>query len=168
MIKEMENKGNTETAIFAGGCFWGIEHLMQRVKGVIDAESGYIGGNVPNPSYEQVKTGKTGHAEAVRVVYDPSVVSYEELAKHFFEMHDPTQVNRQGPDVGPQYRTEIFYLSPEQKDTAEKLISVLAKRGCRATTKITEATDFYPAEEYHQNYIAKVGREACGTYTKRF
>ncbi len=164
----MEENVKAETAIFAGGCFWGIEHLMQQVKGVLDAESGYIGGKVPDPTYEQVRTGKTGHAEAVKVVYDPSVVTYESLAKYFFEIHDPTQVNRQGPDVGTQYRTEIFYLSPEQKATGERLIGLLAKRGYRAATKVTEATEFYPAEEYHQNYIAKIGRESCGMYTKRF
>ncbi len=166
--KSMENTGKPETAVFAGGCFWGVEHLMQQVKGVIDAESGYMGGDVPNPTYEQVKTGKTGHAEVVKVVYDPAVVTYEELAKRFFEMHDPTQVNRQGPDVGNQYRTEIFYYSPEQKATAEKLIELLAKRGCRAVTKLTPAAEFFSAEEYHQDYIEKTGREACGMYSKRF
>ena len=165
---KMENKGKTETAIFAGGCFWGVEHLMQQVKGVITAESGYIGGDVPEPTYEQVKTGKTGHAEAVRVIYDPSMVSYEQLARHFFEIHDPTQVNRQGPDVGHQYRSEIFYLSPGQKATAENLIEILVKRGYRVVTKLTPATDFFLAEDYHQDYTQRTGKEPCGTYTKRF
>lgn len=164
----MENKGNTETAIFAGGCFWGIEYSMQNVRGVIDAASGYIGGTIPEPTYEQVKTGGTGHAEAVKVIFDPSVVTYEALAKHFFEIHDPTQVNRQGPDIGAQYRSEIFYLSPQQKEIAERLIGVLMKRGCRVATKVTPATDFYMAEEFHQNYSEKTGKKPCGIYAKRF
>lgn len=164
----MENKGKTETAIFAGGCFWGIEHSMQDVRGVIDAESGYIGGTVPNPTYEQVSTGGTGHAEAVKVIFDPSVVTYEQLAKHFFEIHDPTQVNRQGPDIGSQYRSEIFYLSLRQKEIAENLIDTLMKRGYRVATQVTPAGEFHPAEEYHQNYSAKTGKQPCGRYVKRF
>lgn len=158
-----------ETAIFAGGCFWGVEHLMQKQAGVESVESGYIGGEVDNPTYEQVCTKGTGHAEAVRVVFDPAKVSYEELAKLFFEIHDPTQANGQGPDIGPQYRSEIFYTSPEQKQTAEKLIATLKEKGFDVVTKVTPSTKFYEAEAYHQDYYDKKGTEPyCHRYTKRF
>ncbi len=158
----------TQTAIFAGGCFWGIEDGMRGMKGVISTESGYIGGQTDNPTYEEVKTGKTGHAEAVRVVFDPREISYEELARRFFEIHDPTQVDRQGPDVGNQYRSEIFYLSPQQKEIAESLIDILQKRGYRVVTRLTPAEKFYRAEEYHQQYVEKSGHSPCSYYTKRF
>ena len=114
-------------AIFASGCFWGTEYYMQKAKGVVSTEVGFIGGTKDNPTYKEVCTGKTGHAEACLVVYNPDETNYEELTKLFFETHDPTQVNRQGPDIGTQYRTEIFYLDDEQKATAEKLIKILKK-----------------------------------------
>ncbi len=158
----------TETAIFAGGCFWSVEGAMRRVEGVISTESGYTGGETENPSYADVRTGKTGHAEAVRVLFDPEAISYEALARFFFEIHDPTQVDRQGPDVGTQYRSEIFYTSPRQKSTTEYLITLLKRRGFIIATRLTPASEFYPAEEYHQHYAEKFGCEPCTHYTKRF
>lgn len=156
-------------AIFAGGCFWGVEHLLQKQPGVISVVSGYIGGTVDNPTYEQVCTKKTGHAEAVRVVYDPSKVSYETLAKLFFEIHDPTQATGQGPDLGPQYRSGIFYLNAEQKGVAEKLIAQLKAKGFKVVTEVTPATKFWPAETYHQDYYDRKGTlPYCHSYTKRF
>lgn len=159
----------TEQAIFAGGCFWGVEHLMQKQAGVNSVESGYIGGTVENPTYEQVCTRTTGHAEAVRVTFDPAKVSYEQLAKLFFEIHDPTQTDGQGPDLGLQYRSEIFYNSPQQRDSAAKLMLMLKAKGYKLSTRLTPATTFYPAETYHQDYYEHKGTEPyCHSYTKRF
>lgn len=164
-----ETEQKTAEAIFAGGCFWGVEHMMQKLPGVISVVSGYIGGTVDNPTYEQVCTKKTGHAEAVKVTYDPSKVNYETLAKLFFEIHDPTQAGGQGPDLGPQYRSEVFYLNPEQKAVAEKLIGQLKAKGYDVVTKVTPATEFWPAETYHQDYYDRKGTEPyCHAYTKRF
>lgn len=160
---------NFSEAIFAGGCFWGVEHLMQKQNGVISAESGYIGGSVDNPTYNEVKSQSTGHAEAVRVVYDPTKVDYETLTRLFFEIHDPTQADGQGPDLGNQYRSEIFYNSPEQKEVAERLITTLKDLGYDVKTEVTETTKFYVAEDYHQDYYVKEGKEPyCHSYTKRF
>jgi peptide methionine sulfoxide reductase msrA/msrB len=164
----MGKRIEAQTAVFAGGCFWGIEEGMRRAKGVIETEAGYIGGVTPNPTYEQVKTGTTGHAEAVRVVFDPRRISYRELARLFFEIHDPTQVDRQGPDVGTQYRSAVFYASDFQRDTAAELIDILRRRGYRVATKLEPASRFHPAEEYHQQYAQKSGRSHCAHYTKRF
>lgn len=159
----------TAEAIFAGGCFWGVEHLMQQQPGVISVESGYIGGTVDNPTYEQVCSKQTGHAEAVKVIYDPSKVNYETLTKLFFEIHDPTQANGQGPDIGPQYRSEIFYHTPEEKAIAEKLIGQLRSNGYNVVTAVTPATTFWPAEDYHQDYYDNKGTQPyCHAYTKRF
>ena len=156
-------------AIFAGGCFWGVEHLFGEVDGVLEATSGYIGGTVADPTYRQVCTGRTGHAEAVRVRFDPKRVTYEQLAKLFFEIHDPTQRNRQGPDVGTQYRSAVFYLDQTQKAVAEKLIGQLRATGYDVATEVTAATEFYPAEDYHQNYLLKhPGRPSCHSRTPRF
>lgn len=158
-----------QSAIFAGGCFWGVEHLMQGVDGVISVESGYIGGNKSNPTYQEVCSGATSHAEAVRVIFDPSKVDYRTLCKLFFEIHDPTQINRQGPDIGTQYRSEIFYTNENQRDIAEELIFTLLKKGYNVATEVTEATEFYPAEDYHQDYYEKKGTEPyCHFYTPRF
>lgn len=158
-----------ETAIFAGGCFWGVEYFMEQQPGVRSVEAGYIGGRTSNPTYREVCSHTTGHAEAVRVEYDPSQVSYETLARLFFEIHDPTQVNRQGPDIGDQYRSEIFYTTPQQRQTAEKLIAELQNKGYRMATRVTPAGTFWPAEAYHQDYYRKKGTQPyCHAYTRRF
>ena len=160
---------NREAAIFAGGCFWGVEYYMQKQKGVISVESGYIGGTVKNPTYEIVCSETSGHAEAVKIVFDPSLTNFETLAKIFFEIHDPTQLNRQGPDFGKQYRSEIFYTNLQQKIIANNLIKILQKKGYNVTTKVTLATEFYKAEDYHQNYYKSKGTlPYCHKYTKRF
>jgi len=158
-----------EIAIFAGGCFWGVEYLMESQDGVISVESGYIGGLSEKPSYQLVCSKTTNFAEAVKVVFDHRLVSYESLAKLFFEIHDPTQDNRQGPDIGKQYRSEIFYMNQTQKETAQKLINQLKAKGYRVKTELTKATAFYKAEEYHQNYyLRKKSTPYCHKYTKRF
>lgn len=160
---------STQRAIFAGGCFWGVEHLMQQQDGVLSVESGYMGGSVENPTYEQVKAHETGHAEVVEVIYDPKKVDYETLAKLFFEIHDPTQTDGQGPDLGDQYRSEIFYISPQQRAIAEQLIATLEAKGYSVATKLTPATTFYRAEEYHQDYYQHKGTEPyCHFRVKRF
>ncbi|HAT34857.1 MAG TPA: peptide-methionine (S)-S-oxide reductase [Rhodospirillaceae bacterium] len=145
-------------AIFAAGCFWGIEHTFRNTEGVTDTAVGYIGGTTENPTYEEVCTGRTGHAEAVRVEFDPAKVTYEVLLAVFWQSHDPTQVNRQGPDVGTQYRTGIFYLDEAQKTAAEKSKAALNDSGqirSEIATEITAATTFYMAEDYHQQYFEK-------------
>jgi peptide methionine sulfoxide reductase msrA/msrB len=154
----------TETAYFAGGCFWGIEHYFQQGPGVVDAVSGYMQGGVEHPTYEQVCTDKTGHAESVKVVFDPSRITYQRLLEAFFAMHDPTQLDRQGPDLGKQYRSGIWYTTEDQKREAQAFIKLLKteKRfgGREIVTQVEPARTFWPAEEYHQDYIAKTGR-AC-------
>lgn len=165
----VEKEQKTETAIFASGCFWGTEYFLKKAKGVLSVDSGYIGGTTKNPTYEEVCTGKTGHAEAVRVTFNPNKVSFEELARIFFETHDPTQVNRQGPDIGTQYRSGIFYLNEEQKETGEKLISLLREKGYDVATELTAADTFWVAEDYHQDYYEKTGGVPyCHAYRKLF
>jgi peptide methionine sulfoxide reductase msrA/msrB len=165
----MEKAVDTQRAIFASGCFWGTEYFFQRAKGVRSTDVGYIGGHTERPTYEQVCSGRTGHAEAVEVTFDPTVTSYEELAKLFFETHDPTQVNRQGPDVGEQYRSEIFYLDDEQRQIAERLVEQLRSKGLKVATKITKAGTFWKAEDYHQEYYTRGGGSPyCHRYVKRF
>jgi len=160
---------STQTAYFAGGCFWGTEYLLSQFKGVVSARVGYMGGHTDSPTYEQVCSGKTGHAETVEVEFDPAKVSYEEVAKYFFEIHDPTQVNRQGPDVGTQYRSEVFYVNDAQKKTAEKLIGILKDKGYDVATTVAPAGTFWAAEKYHQDYYAHNGKEPyCHIYQKRF
>jgi peptide-methionine (S)-S-oxide reductase len=148
-----------DTAVFAGGCFWGVEAVFDHVKGVKRAISGYAGGQLANPSYEQVSTGTTGHAESVEVIYDPSEVSYGKLLQIFFSVaHDPTQLNRQGPDHGTQYRSAIFYRNAQQQQVAESYIKQLtaAKTFSRPiVTQVAKLSGFYSAEEYHQNYLAQ-------------
>lgn len=145
----------TETAILAGGCFWCIEAVFDDLQGVISVESGYIGGHVDNPTYKQVCGGDTGHAEAVRITFDPSQISYDELLDVFFHIHDPTTLNRQGEDIGHQYRSAIFYLNEEQRDAAEAAIEDAQKEWPdRIVTEVTPATTFWQAEDYHQEYFA--------------
>jgi peptide-methionine (S)-S-oxide reductase len=152
------------TATFGAGCFWGVEALFRQIDGVTDTAVGYMGGSKENPSYEEVCTDTTGHAEVVHLEYDPEVVTYEELLKVFWENHDPTQLNRQGPDVGTQYRSVIFYHTPEQKEAAEKSKAELEQSGKYdkpIVTEITPAAPFYKAEEYHQRYLEKRGLSSC-------
>ena len=154
-----------QEATFAAGCFWGVQQAFEHLPGVITTTVGYTGGHTVNPSYEEVCTDQTGHAEAVRVIFDPSKISYPELLDAFWSCHDPTEVNRQGPDTGSQYRSAIFTHSPEQaKDAKESLAQVEAAHVFRdkIATEITPAGPFYPAEEYHQDYVAKTGA-ACHT-----
>lgn len=156
-------------AIFSGGCFWGMEYQFRKVRGVISVTSGFTGGRVPNPSYEEVCRGNTGHAEAVEIIYDENSIGYEDLAKLFFEIHDPTEINRQGPDIGEQYRSELFYFTEEQRLVAEGLIKILRGNGCDVATRLTKAGDFYRAEEYHQDYYKKNGGSPyCHIRVKRF
>jgi peptide methionine sulfoxide reductase msrA/msrB len=168
-FKPMIVENKTESAIFASGCFWGTEYHLSKVDGVLSTTVGYTGGTKDDPTYKEVSTGNTGHAEATEVIYNPSKVSYEELAKLFFETHDPSQLNRQGPDIGTQYRSGIFYLNNEQKEVAEKLIATLVNKGLDVTTEVTKASTFWSAEDYHQNYYEHKGSSPyCHIYTKRF
>jgi peptide methionine sulfoxide reductase msrA/msrB len=150
--------GSQETATLAGGCFWGMQEILRKIPGVLKTTVGYTGGTVPNPTYQQVCTGKTGHAEAIEIVFDPRKLSYEQLLGYFFRMHDPTTLNRQHNDVGAQYRSAIFYHSDAQKQTAEQVKEKVNKSGKwkqPLVTEIVKATAFYPAEEYHQDYLQK-------------
>lgn len=168
-IPAQVDPGRYGMAIFAGGCFWGVEYFLQKAPGVISVTSGYIGGEVKNPTYKEVCTGNTGHAEAVKIVYDPSKTSYEKLLKLFLEIHDPTQIDRQGPDIGDQYRSEIFYLNDDQKNIAEKNLNILKSKGLKIATAVTRASEFYTAEKYHQDYYFNNGKVPyCHAYTKRF
>jgi peptide-methionine (S)-S-oxide reductase len=154
----------TEIATFGAGCFWGVEAAFQRVPGVIETAVGYSGGKTANPTYEDVCSDETGHAEVVQVTFDPAKVSFEQLLDVFWKLHDPTQVNRQGPDFGTQYRTAIFFHSPEQEAIAKKFkakLDVSGKFKKPIATEITPAGTFYRAEEYHQKYLQKRGVESC-------
>jgi peptide-methionine (S)-S-oxide reductase len=148
-----------DTAVFAGGCFWGVEAVFESLEGVTDAVSGYAGGSDPSPSYDKVSSGRTGHAEAVRVVYDPGRISYDQLLQVFFTVaHDPTQLNRQGPDVGTQYRSAVFYRSPAQRQATERYLAKLRESKAWPGSIVTEVSAlraFHPAEEYHQNYLVR-------------
>ena len=151
-----------ETAIFAAGCFWGVQYYFDQVPGVKETVVGYTGGHTENPSYEEVCTHTTGHAEALKIEYDPKEVSYETLLKQFFKMHNPTQLNRQGPDVGDSYRTAIFYTTDKQKEQAEKAKQSASKNfDDPVVTEITEASEFWPAEDYHQKFTERTGRGMC-------
>ncbi|KUK50995.1 MAG: bifunctional methionine sulfoxide reductase B/A protein [candidate division TA06 bacterium 32_111] len=149
------DKEELKKAYFAGGCFWGVEYLFEKKEGVNDVVSGYMGGNVKNPSYEQVCSGKTGHYETVEVTYYPSKISYEELVKYFFEIHDFSQENGQGPDIGEQYKSVIFYNDDDEKETVLKLIEILKSKGYKVATKLLKSSEFYKAEDYHQDYYKK-------------
>jgi peptide-methionine (S)-S-oxide reductase len=151
-----------QKAIFAAGCFWGVQYYFDQVPGVIKTTVGYTGGHTENPTYEEVCTHTTGHAEAVLIEFDPEQVSYEVLLKQFFRMHDPTQLNRQGPDVGDSYRTAIFYFDDKQKIAAEAAKTEAGKNFDQpVVTEITKAGPFYKAEDYHQKYTEKTGRGMC-------
>lgn len=165
----IRNPQSTERALFASGCFWGAEYYLQKAPGVISTTVGFTGGHVDHPTYKQVCTGRTGHAESVEVIYDPSKTNYEKLAKLFLETHDFTQVNRQGPDIGTQYRSAIFYLNDEQKQIAERLVAQLRQMGYDVKTEITKAGTFWPAEDYHQDYYKNNGQTPyCHIYRPIF
>jgi len=156
--------------MFAGGCFWGVQHLLDTIPGVVMTEAGYSGGWTVNPTYEQVSSGKTGHAETVLVVFDPTKISYKDLLGYFWRLHDPTTIDRQGPDVGSQYRSAIFYFNEKQNETATQ--SELEFDNSKvfknpAVTEIVAAGPFYPAEEYHQEYIDKNPLTHCGIFRKK-
>lgn len=157
------------TALFAGGCFWGVEHLMGSLKGVYEVISGYCGGKEERPTYQQVLNHQTHHVESVQVLYNPLIISYQELAKYFFEIHDPYQSDGQGPDIGPQYLSTIFYRSRFEFETLLALIEILESDGKEVATTLQPASRFWPAEEYHQNYYTKTGKQPyCHNWQKRF
>lgn len=151
-------QGGMQKAIFAGGCFWGVEHLMSKIDGVKSVVSGYCGGHVDSPTYKQVCTGTTGHYEAVEIEFDPTKVSFSELAKAFFEIHDFSQENGQGPDHGSQYLSAVFYTDDAQKKETEKIFSELKAKGFKVATELKPFTKFWPAEDYHQDYYKKTGK----------
>ena len=158
-------KIKVEKAIFAAGCFWGVELEFSNMDGVVSTRVGYTGGTLKNPTYDDVCSGQTGHAEAIEIVFDSSKVNYEQLLQAFFQLHDPTTKDRQGPDIGSQYRSAVFYTNQKQKEEAEKFINKLTseKKSSRPiVTEITDASEFYEAEEYHQKYLEKRGRSSCG------
>ena len=156
-------------AYFAGGCFWGVEYLFEHKDGVIAASSGYMGGSMANPSYRDVAQGNTGHLEVVEVTYDPTKVNYEQLVRFFFEIHDPTQVDGQGPDIGGQYLSAIFYANADEKKIVHQLIDILKTKGYQSVTKVLPASTFWKAEEYHQDYYDKKKQQpSCHVYQKKF
>ena len=158
-----------EQAVFAAGCFWGVQYQLQRVPGVISTKVGYIGGDEPNPIYADVKAHLTHHVEAVYLEFDADIVSYEELCKVFFEIHDPTQTDGVGPDIGPQYRSEIFYFDDNQLQFAESVIALLRNKGYEVNTRLRPMSTFWDGEEYHQDYYNKTGDEPyCHIRTKKF
>lgn len=149
---------NIQTAILAGGCFWGVEELFRHLEGVVSTEVGYTGGNIPNPTYEIVKKGTSGHAESIKISFDPVKISYEDLLKFYFKIHDPTTRNQQGNDIGSQYRSAIFYLNEDQRKSAEKIKELVDTSKAwkkPVVTEITAATTFYSAESFHQDYLQK-------------
>ncbi|MEK6937064.1 MAG: peptide-methionine (S)-S-oxide reductase MsrA [Nanoarchaeota archaeon] len=150
-----------EIAVFGGGCFWGVEESFRTIKGVVKTEVGYSGGKVKNPSYENVCSGDTEHVEVVKVNFDPSVISYDDLLNVFWKAHDPTSIDRQGPDIGEQYRSVIFYIDDKQRITAENSKQDLERKGLIIATKILPFKEFYKAEEYHQQYLFKRGIKVC-------
>jgi len=166
-----KNESNTtlQKAYFSGGCFWGVEYYMEQIEGVLSVVSGFMGGRTANPSYHDVVRKKTGHLETVEVTYDSTKTNYETIAKTFFEIHDPTQTNGQGPDVGEQYHSAVFVSTPQEHQTVESLIATLRHRGYDVATKIYDSKPFYPAEDYHQDYYQHKGAlPYCHTRIKRF
>ncbi|MES2615547.1 MAG: bifunctional methionine sulfoxide reductase B/A protein [Bdellovibrionota bacterium] len=160
---------DTQEAIFAAGCFWGVEYYFKKLPGVLKTEVGYTGGEKQNPTYDEVCKKNTGHFEALRVIFDPKIVTYEKVIKYFFEIHDPTQTDGQGPDLGPQYLSAIFYFNEEQKLTASKVMTILDNMDKKITTSLLPVKPFWPAENFHQNYYAKMHKMPyCHVYKKIF
>jgi peptide methionine sulfoxide reductase msrA/msrB len=160
---------NIKRAYFAGGCFWGVEYYMEKLPGVLEVYSGYMGGHVKNPTYKQVCTGTTGHFETVEVLYDDRRIDFETVAKEFFEIHDPTQADGQGPDIGQQYESAVFYNNESEKAVTEKLISILESKGFETVTQILQVSEFWKAEDYHQDYYEHKGTTPyCHGKIKRF
>lgn len=157
------NENSLEIATFAAGCFWGVEDAFMKVRGVKSTRVGYTGGNLTNPTYEDVCTDRTGHAEAIQLKYDPKEISYKELLELFWSLHNPTTINRQGPDIGTQYRSSVFFHTPEQEKIAKRVKQELdgSKFQNKIVTEIVPASIFYPAEEYHQKYYQKIGGGSC-------
>ncbi|NTW30881.1 MAG: peptide-methionine (S)-S-oxide reductase MsrA [Candidatus Moranbacteria bacterium] len=163
------NTEGLEKAYFAGGCFWGVEYQLGLLEGVREVRSGYMGGTTENPTYHDVSSGTTGYAETVEVLFNSEQIAFRDIAKRFFEIHDPTELDRQGPDIGPQYRSSVFYVSEEQKRTTEELVGILRDRGYDVQTEIVPAGIFYTAEDYHQGYYEKSGGTPyCHTPVDRF
>lgn len=162
-------KTKSETVVFAAGCFWGVEYYFKKLKGVLDVSSGYTGGTINNPGYKDVCTGKTGHYEAVEITYNPEIINYEDLVKYFFEIHDFSQMDGQGPDIGEQYLSAIFFKDETQKIIAEKIISLLKEKKYFVATAVLPFSKFWYAEEYHQDYYQKTGKTPyCHSYKKIF
>lgn len=162
-------KETTKNAYFAGGCFWGVEYHFEKQKGVKDVISGYMGGMIKDPNYYQVSNGNTGHLESVKVVYDPNIISYEKLTKLFFEIHDMEQKDGQGPDIGSQYLSAVFYNDIKEKNITKKLINILTNKGYNVATSLYKAHDFFDAESFHQDYYQrKGGVPYCHSYKKIF
>jgi peptide methionine sulfoxide reductase msrA/msrB len=163
------NEQKTEKGYFAGGCFWGVEYWLNKLDGVISVRSGYMGGAIEDPTYEEVCTGRTGHAETVEVLFNSEQISFSDIAKRFFEIHDPTELNRQGPDIGTQYRSAVFYENEKQKQIAEELMAILREKGYDVVTEVVSAGTFYPADDYHQDYYDKHGKiPYCHVPIERF
>ncbi len=167
--KQNANTPNEKEAYFAGGCFWGVEYYLEKLDGVKDVVSGYMGGVKENPTYKDVSSGNTGHLEVVKVIYDPAKISYETLAKAFFEIHDPTQTNGQGPDVGEQYLSAVFTSDEKEKEIINNLIDILKQKDYKVATKVYDIKPFYEAEDYHQDYYTKHNKiPYCHGYIKKF
>jgi peptide methionine sulfoxide reductase msrA/msrB len=166
---EEKESSDVEKAYFGGGCFWGVEYYFSKETGVKSVICGYMGGKIDSPTYEQVCQGDTDHIEIVEVTFNPKIINFEKLCQLFFEIHNPTEINRQGPDIGRQYQSIIFYTNKKQEEIAQKLITILENKGYKIATKLKPASKFWVAEIYHQNYYQKNGREPyCHAYTKRF
>jgi len=167
-FQEKKSEGLSK-AYFAGGCFWGVEYHFENLDGVTDVVSGFMGGELKNPSYRDVVSGKSGHVEVVEITYNPKKVTYESLAKLFFEIHDPTQANGQGPDIGSQYLSVVFVSNESEKKTIKKLTNILSSQGLKVVTKVRDIKPFYRAENYHQDYYQRKGSQPyCHAYVKRF
>jgi len=167
--QKVGDKSNNKVAYFAGGCFWGVEYHFENLDGVVSVDSGYMGGEKKNPSYREVSRGNSGHFEVVEITYDSNKVTYESLAKLFFEIHDPTQVNGQGPDIGSQYLSAVFVSNEDERKTIKKLIDILSAQGLKIATKVENKQPFYKAEKYHQDYYERKGSQPyCHAYVKRF